>query len=88
MTPAMTPDELIASLDEPRRGEIARLDALIRETLPDLERVATSGMLGYGPYHYRYASGREGDATLIALASRKASISTATRCSGQRTSTS
>ncbi len=67
-------------LDEPRRGEIERLDALIRETLPDLERVLGSGMIGYGPYHYRYPSGREGDASLIALSSRKASISLYVMC--------
>ena len=32
-------------------------------------------MLGYGRFRYRYASGREGDASLIALSSRKKSIS-------------
>ena len=32
-------------------------------------------MLGYGRYHYRYASGREGDWMLIGLASRKQYIS-------------
>ena len=32
-------------------------------------------MLGYGPFHYRYASGREGDTTLLGLASQKRYIS-------------
>jgi hypothetical protein len=32
-------------------------------------------MLGYGRYHYRYASGREGDAARISVASRKGGIS-------------
>jgi Domain of unknown function (DU1801) len=32
-------------------------------------------MLGYGRFHYRYTSGREGDASLVALSSRKACIS-------------
>jgi hypothetical protein len=32
-------------------------------------------MLGYGRFHYRYASGREGDASLVALSSRKQYIS-------------
>jgi hypothetical protein len=32
-------------------------------------------MLGYGRFHYRYTSGREGDASLVALSSRKAYIS-------------
>ncbi|WP_063821914.1 DUF1801 domain-containing protein [Pseudonocardia dioxanivorans] len=76
-----TPQEYIDTLAEPRRGDIAALDALIREAAPDLEPVLAGRMLGYGPFHYRYASGREGDATLIALASRKRYISVYVLCS-------
>jgi len=71
----MTPDEYIAELDEPRRMEVAKLDALIQRTAPQLERFVGAGMLAYGRYHYRYASGREGDTALIGLASRKQYIS-------------
>jgi hypothetical protein len=71
----MTPDEYIEALEEPRRGEIRELHDLIRETAPELEPHVSSNMLGYGPFHYRYASGREGDASLLALSSRKNSIS-------------
>ena len=67
----MTPDDYIDSLEEPRRGDVRALHELIRATAPDLEPHVASGMLGYGPFHYRYASGREGDASLLALASRK-----------------
>lgn len=70
-----TPEEYIASLEEPRRIEVERTDALIRETLPLLERVIQAGMIGYGPYHYRYASGREGDSSRVVLASNKNYIS-------------
>jgi hypothetical protein len=76
----MTPDEYIDALDEPRRGEIRELHELIRETAPDLEPHVGSGMLGYGPFHYRYASGREGDASLLALSSRKRYISLYVLC--------
>ena len=55
---ATTPEAFIAGLDEPRRGEIAQLNALIRATLPDHERVLESGPIGYGPYHYRRATPR------------------------------
>jgi len=34
-----------------------------------------SGMIGYGSYHYRYASGREGDWFVVGLSSRKDYIS-------------
>ena len=70
-----TPEEYIAALDEPRRGEVARLDRLIRETVPELEPHIRSGMIGYGPFHYRYASGREGDWFRVGLASNKKYIS-------------
>ncbi len=76
----MTADDYIAALEEPRRGDVRRVHDLIRETLPDLEPNVDGGMLGYGRFHYRYASGREGDASLLALASRKASISLYVLC--------
>ncbi len=71
----MDRDAYIDGLPEPRRDDVRRLDAIIRETLPEAEPGMERGMLGYGPYHYRYASGREGDSHLISLASRKAGLS-------------
>jgi hypothetical protein len=41
-----------------QQADIDRLHELIRDALPELDRDAG----GYGPFHYRYASGREGDA--------------------------
>jgi hypothetical protein len=52
-----TPAEYIAAVDDERRSDIAALDALIRKHAPTLEPVIAGGMLGYGPFHYRYASG-------------------------------
>jgi hypothetical protein len=71
----MTPEEFLDGLAEPRRSEVARLDEVIRAAVPDLERVVHRGMLGYGPYRYRYGSGREGDTCVVALASQKSYIS-------------
>ena len=65
-----TPAQYIASLTEPRRTQIAQLDALIRKTAPALKPFFYCGMLGYGPYHYVYASGREGDTAVVPLSSR------------------
>jgi hypothetical protein len=70
-----TPAEYNAAVDEKRRPDIAALDALIRRHAPHLEPVIMGGMLGYGPFHYRYASGREGDACTLALASNASYIS-------------
>jgi hypothetical protein len=75
-TDAADPAAYIAALEPARRGEIERLDVLIRSSAPALgPAYLHSGMLAYGPYHYAYDSGREGDWFLIGLASRKAYIS-------------
>jgi hypothetical protein len=71
----MTPEEFLDGLAEPRRSEVAQLDAVIRAAVPELARTVHSGMLGYGPYHYRYASGREGDSCVISLASQQRYLS-------------
>jgi Domain of unknown function (DU1801) len=83
MPPAATPEQYLAELDEPRRSELTRLHELIRETVPDLEPEMASGIIGYGRFHYRYASGREGDAHHIALASRKQGISLYVLCESE-----
>jgi len=70
-----TPAEYIAAVDDERRPDIAALDALIRNHAPQLEPVIMDGMLGYGPFRYRYASGREGEACKLSIASNAAYIS-------------
>ena len=70
-----TPAEYLQQLAEPRRAEIAALDALIRKAAPKLEPFIHSGMLAYGPYHYKYESGREGDWFRIGVSSNAAYIS-------------
>ncbi len=74
-TSATNPDEYITLIPEPRKQEIETLHALIQKTVPSLKPRILSGMIGYGSYNYRYASGREGDWSLIALASQKNYIS-------------
>lgn len=70
-----TPEEYIDALDEPHRSQISTLHEMIKRTAPNLEPHIRSQMIGYGTYHYRYASGREGEWFVIGLASNKASIS-------------
>ncbi len=81
----MDRDAYFDAVPEARRNELRRLDALIRETLPDAAPGTGHGMLGYGPVHYRYASGREGDTFLVSLAARKAGFSLHVFCAdGER----
>lgn len=70
-----TPEEYMAALEEPRKSMIEQLHRLILETAPDLDPHIRNGMLGYGHYHYKYASGREGDWFKVGLASNKNYIS-------------
>lgn len=70
-----TPAEYIAAVEDERRPDIVALDAMIRRHAPKLEPVIMGGMLGYGPFHYRYASGREGDACKLSIASNASYIS-------------
>ena len=72
---AKTPREYIEGLAEPRRSEIKQLHQLITKTAPKLKSKMWSGMIGYGSYHYRYATGREGDWFVVGLMSRKDGIS-------------
>lgn len=70
-----TPKQYLANLTEPRRSDVTRLHALITKAVPKLEPVIVGGMLGYGPFHYRYESGREGDTAKICVASNASYIS-------------
>lgn len=72
---AKTPQEYIDAIDEPRKSQIQTLHHFIQETAPQLKPSIQAGMIGYGQYHYKYASGREGDWPIIALASQKNYIS-------------
>ena len=74
-TKATTPEDYIAQIDEPRRSEISKLHGLISKAIPSEKPSIQAGMIGYGTYHYKYASGREGDWPIIALASQKNYIS-------------
>ncbi|HEX2052918.1 MAG TPA: DUF1801 domain-containing protein [Actinomycetota bacterium] len=69
-------EEYLKSLAEPRRSEVRQIHDFIRRTVSDLEPyMERQDMIGYGRYHYRYATGREGESCIIGLSSRKAHIS-------------
>ena len=72
---AKTPDEYIAQVDDARRDDIRKLHELVREAAPDLEPTMDFGMLGYGRFHYKYKTGREGDWMKVGIANNKRYIS-------------
>jgi hypothetical protein len=68
-------DDFIASLPDGRREIVRAVDGAIREAVPDLDVRMWGKFIGYGSYHYRYASGREGDWFPIGLANNKQYLS-------------
>jgi hypothetical protein len=75
-----TVDEFLASLPDDRRDTMTTLRRAIRKAAPKLATARMYGMgsssiIGYGPYHYKYASGREGDWFLIGIAAGKSHYS-------------
>ena len=69
-----TRGEVFATTPDTQRSELEALDRAIRQAAPTLAVSADRGSLGYGRYHYRYASGREGDWFPLSLAPRAANL--------------
>ena len=72
---AKSDTEYIAMLNDERRTIIEALDALIKETVPDMERWFAYNMLGYGKFTYIDYKKKENEWPVIALASQKNYVS-------------
>ena len=68
-------DHIAAIEDKARRSDCATLVAMMSGIVGLAPRMWGSGIVGFGSYHYKYASGREGDAPLTGFAARKGDIS-------------
>ena len=73
---APTPDQYLDSLPADRRDTMTTVHKAIRKAVPKLAPAMMSGMgpspiIGYGRYHYKSPSGREGDWFLIGLSAGK-----------------
>lgn len=68
-------DEFLASVEDPgRRADGLRLRALMEDASGEPATMWGPGIVGFGSYHYRYASGREGDAPAVGFSPRASSI--------------
>ena len=68
-------DAYLDSVENPRRREDARqVLTLMREITGDAPRMWGSSIVGFGSYHYTYASGREGDWPVVGFAPRKQNL--------------
>jgi len=61
---------LAAVPDEQRRLDAQRLCAMMQEITGEPPALWGTSIIGFGTYHYRYASGREGDAPLAGFSPR------------------
>ena len=65
-----------SAIDNPKKREDAyRLLDIFTETTGYEARMWGPSIIGFGAYHYKYASGHEGDAPLVGFSPRKAKFS-------------
>ena len=57
--------------DERRREDARRLCAMMQEITGEPPAMWGTSIVGFGTYHYRYASGHEGDAPLAGFSPRR-----------------
>ena len=68
---AASVDAFINSLPEPRRADAKALVKLMQAVSRQKPRMWGPSIVGFGSYHYRYDTGREGDMPLICFSPRK-----------------
>ncbi|MCM3727964.1 DUF1801 domain-containing protein [Neobacillus cucumis] len=68
--------EFIENVDHPKKREDAyQLLDIFTEITGYPAKMWGPSIIGFGSYHYKYASGHEGDAPLVGFSPRKAKIS-------------
>lgn len=60
--------------DERKRQDAFAVLELMREVTGEEPKMWGSSIVGFGSYHYKYASGREGDAPLTGFSPRKQNL--------------
>ena len=66
--------DYIAAQAEPRRSEVAAIDALLRKVTGMDAKMWGPSIIGYGSYTYKYESGREGTMCRLGFSPRKAAL--------------
>ena len=65
----------VNSIDDPgRRADARKVAAMMRRATGKRARLWGSSIVGYGTYHYKYDSGREGDFMLTGYSPRKQAL--------------
>lgn len=74
-TEASVEDYLSAIGDEGRRKDCEALVRLMTKVTKQKPKMWGTSIVGFGSYHYKYESGREGDTCVTGFSSRKDAIS-------------
>lgn len=74
VTPASAQGYVAAIDDDSRRKDCEALTKLMTKATQHPPKMWGSSIVGFGSYHYKYESGREGDACLVGFSSRKGAI--------------
>jgi len=73
-TPASVADFIAALPDDRRRADAQAVCAILEQATGFEPVMWGASIIGFGTYHYRYESGREGDAPLVGFSPRKANL--------------
>jgi hypothetical protein len=68
-------DYLAAITDPQRRADCEQLQQMMQDIRGYKATMWGPAIVGFGQYHYRYDSGREGDMCMVGFSSRKTDIS-------------
>jgi hypothetical protein len=74
-TASSVTDFLNAIPDDAKRADGLRLVQIMEEQTGYPAKMWGTSIIGFGSYHYKYASGHEGDAPLVGFSPRKAEFS-------------
>jgi hypothetical protein len=74
-TEASVESYISAIKDEARRKDCEALAKLMTKATKQQPKMWGTSIVGFGSYHYKYESGREGDSCLTGFSSRKSDIS-------------
>lgn len=69
-------EEFLEGVEHPtRRRDGFRLLTLMKENTGEIPSMWGPSIVGFGSYHYKYQSGREGDTVAVGFSPRKGSLS-------------
>lgn len=60
--------------DTQKRADVKKVAALMRKATGARAKMWGANIVGYGQYHYKYESGREGDFMLVGFSPRKQAL--------------